>query len=436
MEVLMSIASRRRPEPNTRVPHLPQVLALVFGLALGCGDDAPLDPDGGRPGGDGGSDAGTPVDASDDGAATVDAGGDAGETRADGGSAPNVAPYDCEASPGIEMGAPIEAPDSTWTWVPFPESRCMNGTSTGVGVSLSSASSSVVIYLQPGNACFDPLSCMSVANPDGFGASDFESLAASADRGIFDREDADNPVRDWSFVFVPYCTGDIHAGNNPEGPQGRQHVGFTNMTEYLKRLVPTFADADQVLLTGSSAGGFGAAYNFNQVQEAFGCTPVNMIDDAGPPMSDQYMRPCLQALWRDVWGLDATLPEDCDVCTNDERGGIVGYAQYLAAKFPDARFGMLSSTEDSVIRTFYSWGYSSSCRFPSEMPAADYEAGLFELRDDILGSYDNFETFYEEGTFHTFLLDDLAVSEVEGVSLAEWIRRMVEGEPTWEDVGP
>ena len=37
------------------------------------------------------------------------------------------------------------------------------------------------------------------------------------------------------------------------------------------RIVPTFKDkVDKVVITGASAGGFGAALNFSMVQDAFG----------------------------------------------------------------------------------------------------------------------------------------------------------------------
>ena len=34
-------------------------------------------------------------------------------------------------------GAGISAPDGEWTWIPFPGTRCMNGSETGLGVNLS-----------------------------------------------------------------------------------------------------------------------------------------------------------------------------------------------------------------------------------------------------------------------------------------------------------
>src|SRR5688572_22517499 len=34
--------------------------------------------------------------------------------------------------------------------------------------------------------------------------------------GIYDRKNPENPFRDWTHVYVPYCTGDLHWGHNDQ----------------------------------------------------------------------------------------------------------------------------------------------------------------------------------------------------------------------------
>ena len=68
---------------------------------------------------------------------------------------------------------------------------------------------------------------------------------------------------------------------------------------------PTFKDkVSRVVLTGSSAGGFGAALNYSMVQDAFGNVPVSILDDSGPPFEDQQMPVCMQKRWREAWGFE------------------------------------------------------------------------------------------------------------------------------------
>ena len=146
-------------------------------------------------------------------------------------------------------------------------------------------------------------------NPSSFSAADFAALdvvcesqehkCTSVNNGILDRTNPANPVKDWNFVFVPYCTGDVHGGNNPTGTVAgvagtQQFVGYASMGLYVARLVPTFPATTRVLLTGVSAGGFGSVAAYGPVSRAFASAHVDMIDDSGPPISDPYFAGCLQ----------------------------------------------------------------------------------------------------------------------------------------------
>ncbi len=370
-----------------------------------------------------------------------DASTDAGPQRScpPGPVAPDT--FDCAASdPSITFGDAITADAMTWTFIDFPDAFCMDGSTTGIGVNLNPASSRVLIYLEGGGACFDDLSCAGVANPNGFDASDFTNYLPVLDRGLFDRTDANNPMKDASFIYIPYCTGDVHGGTNPDG-DGRMYVGYRNVTAYLKRLVPTFrsetftSGVDLVMLTGRSAGGLGTLVNYEQVQEAFDCTPVHVFDDAGTLLGDDYLKPCLQSQVRELWGLDAIIPSDCEQCTCSDGGGLWNVYPYLARRHPDRRFGLVTSMEDATFRQFFGYGYSRQCNLPLGMPADDYTAGLNELRERMADD-DNFHTFYVPGDEHTFSYMALSATSAGGVTLEDWYTQLVEGDAAWTDVGP
>jgi hypothetical protein len=333
-------------------------------------------------------------------------------------------------------GPPIEAPAMMWTFIDFPESRCMNDTPTGVGVNLNPASRNVVIYLEGGGACFNTFTCAGVAHTNGFNASTMAQVASQyGSLGLFDRNDANNPFRDWNYVFVPYCTGDIHAGANPQGLGGRVMTGFTNMGYYLERLSPTFPAAETVVLTGSSAGGFGAAYNYDRVAQAFGGRRVLLLDDSGPPLSDTYLTPCLQTLIRDTWALDATLPPDCTECQQADGGGLVNLATHVAMKYPDRRAGLITSDKDGVIRTFYGFGYPT-CGGATPMPETVFAMGIDELVNTILAPHASFRSFVVDSGAHVWLLDPLGGSTSAGVRLSDWIADMLDPQAAWNNVGP
>lgn len=353
--------------------------------------------------------------------------GDGDGTPDAGGGTPDAGPQDGTG--------PISAPARTWTWVPFSASRCMNGTPTGIGVNLNPGSDKVLIYLAGGGACFNTVTCFGVANRNGYGEAEFQNEVPRATNTVLDVGAAENPFRDWNLVYVPYCSGDVHAGQNPASSTGFAHLGYQNIGVYLTRLVPTFQNASLVVLGGSSAGGVGAAFNYDRVAQAFGSVPVQMLDDSGPVLSDTYLRPCLQKLWRSVWSLDASLPADCSACKGDPAGGgLVNLLPYLAQKYPTRRFGLVSSTGDSVFRGYFGFG-NNDCASPQTMPADVFRAGLLDLRS-TMSAFPNFSLYAIDTTEHVFLDASFFGTSVGGTQLTDWSRAVGEGGSAFKNVGP
>ncbi|MBI2893805.1 MAG: hypothetical protein HYY06_09655 [Deltaproteobacteria bacterium] len=336
-----------------------------------------------------------------------------------------------------------------WVYVPFDGRRlhdgtvlgptyCMNGSPAGLAFNLSQASSSLLIFLEGGGACWDETSCAHVGRPDGIDSTELlESLARTSENGgILDRGLAQSPVRDWSFVYVPYCSGDFHGGTGTVGREDRVHFGHANMAAFLELLVETFADADQVLLTGSSAGGIGALFNFEQTRTAFGPDRVYHVNDAAPVLPSEHLSRCLEQQWRDTFGLDDMLPEDCDGC----RDHLFNLIPHLLDQDPRPRLGLTSGTRDLVIRWFYSWG-QTDCTGPGRWWTFDLAGGLDDVRSE-LAEYDNFRTFYVDTWLHTFLGyggRDLGfqTTSPDGVVLSDWVGCLLqETDCTWEHEGP
>ncbi|MBR9812965.1 hypothetical protein GYB61_03790 [bacterium] len=93
----------------------------------------------------------------------------------------------------------------------------------------------------------------------------------------------DNPLRDWSAVFQPYCTQDLHIGGGAEEAGGRPENGGTLFrygsinvrasTQFYRDLIWRRAKADtpegykpdqpQIIYSGTSAGAYGVQYNLH-----------------------------------------------------------------------------------------------------------------------------------------------------------------------------
>ncbi|WP_394850149.1 pectinacetylesterase family protein [Pendulispora brunnea] len=410
-------------------------LATLVTSSANCGGD---DTGGIPPGPDSGKDSSGGNVSGDSGGGRGDSGNGGNDSgTADGGdSGLTCAPFD--------VGAPVSnAPANAWTWVPVAGAKCRDGSDTGFAIRTKPDSKKLMIYLQGGGACFNAATC--AANPQNFDFASWNGTQSSG--GILSDSNAANPVKDWNAVFFPYCSGDIfggsvESGDVPSGPQDQRFTGVANVLAYLKRIVPTFPNVDQVLLTGSSAGGFGASISYERVAKAFCPRPVVMIDDAGPVMSDTYLPPCLQQRFRNVWNLNAGLPADCTACNladGGSAGGLVNAVPFIINKYPQGRFGLLSADQDSTIRLFMSFG-NNNCQningFPGTYPGDQYSKGLAELRDNYLKPTGRASTYYVPGERHTFLYgDEFYSTKVGDVALTDWVAGILNGAaPT--HVGP
>jgi cysteine-rich repeat protein len=318
----------------------------------------------------------------------------------------------------------------TWRYFEIPGTKCIDGTPAGFSVNFNPSSTKLVVYLEGGGACFNQF-CESLFTR---GANE------PATGGIFDRGNPANPMRDWTWVYVPYCSGDVYAGQAETMLAGkmRSFAGYSNITAFLERLVPSF-DVDQVVLSGSSAGGFGAAVNYPQAQRAFGSVPVALIDDSGPPMSAEVFPPCLQSLWRTVWGLDKTIIKECgDDCPSGD-DFIADAFDHALREFPTMQGGVFSSTGDQTIRTFagYGWsgGYNMCANVPSAVTSAIYTAGLTELRTRVMTDSPGLGTYFVGGSGHTILRSgNFYTTKIGEATVAQWVTSAIAG--TASHLGP
>jgi len=314
----------------------------------------------------------------------------------------------------------------TWQYFEIAGTKCNDGTTAGFSVNYNPAATKLVIYLEGGGACFNSY-CDSLFTRGGNEPSS---------GGIFDRANAANPVKDWTWVYVPYCSGDVYGGQAETmlGNKLRYFYGYSNITAFLERIVPSF-NADQVLLTGVSAGGFGAAVNYAQTQKAFGDTPVVLLDDSGPPMSADVFPPCLQTLWKTVWGLDKTIIAECGADCPDPNVFVEDTFNHVRTRFAGMHGGLFSSTGDQTIRAFagYGWagGYNMCKEIPTAVTATVYQAGLTELRDAAMAAGPGFSTFYVTGSNHTILRSSGYYStNVGSTTVAQWLGKTLAGETT------
>ncbi|HVH46573.1 MAG TPA: pectin acetylesterase-family hydrolase [Labilithrix sp.] len=264
---------------------------------------------------------------------------------------------DARREGGLTLGDPIvvsPADQEKWVWVPIPDMHCSDGSSAGVAVNFTNKSRDLVIFFQGGGACWNAVTCATQGEnlkPVGPNIGDWMP-GADGHSGIFNRADASNPLTKANFVYVPYCTGDGHLGNKVAS-YGVHHVGYANATAALKRIVPTFTDAPNIVVAGFSAGGMGVTGNYHQIAAAFeavGRPVITSINDSGPVLRKPYLTENTQNTLRNAWGLDKTIETWCPTCKTE---GFHDIYRRMAELHPGQRGSLISSYDDHVVRLLY-----------------------------------------------------------------------------------
>jgi hypothetical protein len=404
-------------------------------------------------------------------------------------AAPSGPPLDRNQNDAIPGDAGSTAPQG-WSFYSIAGALCRDGSGAGFYVHYAS-SDKLFIYLEGGGACSSATFCShnpaNIATAFSGGAQSqgqtiggslifgntpqqpyvptpASGLTAAYSPGMFDFTNSANPFKDWNGVYVPYCTGDVHFGtaDNVTIPSdgvlpalSNQHfVGYRNMQKFIGRIVPTFPGLSQVVLAGASAGGFGAGLNYGMVQDSFGKIPVTVLDDSGPPFRAQYLPGCVQKQWRDLWGFDAALPSDCMECFNADGSGLTDIVLYWLHKYKTATVGIVSTTQDEVMRLFFASG-DNACASNNATALTltqalggytgmQYTQGL----DDLHTTYSctgRLATYYIGGqnpnylnpTYHQHVFRNefyQAITNDGGTTMAQWAADLISG--TLHDVGP
>lgn len=149
----------------------------------------------------------------------------------------------------------------------------------------------LVIYFEGGGACWDSMNCLyapTYTQEVNVTADDLNNYTS----GIFDTDNPNNPFNGWYYVFIPYCTGDIHWGAADTVYQDYldqipgvnswtiHHRGFVNFQVVLKWVTDNFLWPRKIFVTGSSAGGYGAIMAFPYIKQAFPFSRVYVLGDA------------------------------------------------------------------------------------------------------------------------------------------------------------
>jgi hypothetical protein len=326
---------------------------------------------------------------------------------------------------GGDDAGKVAARDRTWTKVvPGGDCKCADG-SEFVFWERRADPSKVVFFLDGGGACFDAETCKftGLGNP-GEEIYDWRITDDPADEdGIFNFARADNPFRNYTFFYVPSCTGDAFLGDVTRKYSPRltvQHKGFGNGTAALAYLAENYPDAAQVVVVGKTAGSVAAPVYGGLVADRLPDAQVTVFGGQSGSLPDD---PGLNAkFFGELWGAYATMP-DWDV------------NQGLTARdWGPPRFWIQAGLHaPELVLARFDYAYDESAARGAEFLGRD-PAKLLAVIDGNEAAIEkaglDLHSYTAPGNGHgIFEYPKFYELEVNGKKLVDWVRALIEGQP-------
>ncbi len=149
-------------------------------------------------------------------------------------------------------------------------------------------SDKIVVDFIGGGACWNARTCHRDTATFTDSIEDLRDRQRAGLHGVYDRSNPRNPLGDWTHIVVPYCTGDIHWGDNTETyvtERGErfeiQHKGAVNALAVMDWIESNYSSPSNVLVTGCSAGAYGAIYWAPYYRRMFPSANVVQFGDSG-----------------------------------------------------------------------------------------------------------------------------------------------------------
>ncbi len=332
--------------------------------------------------------------------------------------------------------------DSYREWVMIePEGVvCGNGSQYKFFVNFSDTSDDLVVVLEPGGACWDYESCTGqngirgAANPDGIPDDHWE--LGSALSPFLNRFDDTSPTQDWNMVYVPYCTGDVHTGNNVivyEDPNGVapdvtfHHAGHDAMSKVITWIDESFTHIPRMLATGCSAGGAGSITNYYFLRNGVRAAEQGfLLDDSGPIMPSGGYSDMLHDKVRESWNTDSVT---ADLPTSFDPADFGSINTALADTFPDDRLATTFFRRDM---NFSLYSYERFYDFP---PKDEILSMWNEDTLNLVDMYDRKDNLFyyipywrQLNDSHCTTLFSFPGSEIQdrGLDLGDWTRSLLD----------
>ncbi len=330
---------------------------------------------------------------------------------------------------------PFEALDPYWNRIePGGESICSTGTPYAFYFHPGNVDK-IMVYFDGGGACWFRENCDpnlktvthtpyvidSIDNP----GLKRTGITGASWGGIFDFDNPDNPVRDYSILMVPYCTADTHLGSKVSTYRQDtldpvtidiHHKGFINTMTALNWLDSLIDEPTQLFVTGVSAGSLASPVYASFLADQYPQAQVIQLGDA----SGGYQSDAIGDVFN-AWGGDdvfnTVFPDrDTSLAPTFEN-----YFRWAQASQPNLQLSQYNAAFDGVQGFFL------------KLLGEEEKTIQQTIRENtayLEREVPMFRHYIDTGKHHGLIIrDEFYTTTTNGVRFRDWFADLIDGQP-------
>jgi hypothetical protein len=238
---------------------------------------------------------------------------------------------------------------------PGGDTVCLDNNDYGFVVSPGSEKDKLLLNFEGGGSCLDES-----AFRDGLCVTTLEGALRGIGYGVFNRTNSSNPFQNYTFVHVPYCSGDNHIGNVSRdwGGAARRQAGYYNALSAVRWTLASVGKLGSLVLMGQSAGSVGIQLWAEYLLESFEYERATVVADSFafvfPPAVQTLLIQDADSCDLPIFTKDIQAKCNAGELTlQDAFGGTI-------KKNDEVKFGMVQSKTDEVELFFLQCDHSGS----------------------------------------------------------------------------
>ena len=315
-------------------------------------------------------------------------------------------------------GTPTEASATPTDWQkisPAANTTCSDGSPYSFFVRQGDPNK-LLVYFQGGGACWFRQNCDPQMSPS------YSIQVGNIDRanfGIFNLDNPDNPFKDHTTVFAPYCTADVHMGASntvyPPVEEGQadlviRHQGRANVEAVLQWTYEHVPSPQNIFVTGSSAGAIPSPLYTALIADHYVNARIAQLGDG----AGGYRRTNNDSRPDEQWGTFDFITQEQGFA-NLRPETMTYESLYIAAAQaqPDITFAEYDAAEDAVQKRFLSMSGQKDVALQQAI-----EANHADIRREV----GNFSSYIAGGDSHTILgRPEFYTLASNGVAIRDWV---------------